>query len=215
MNSDSIKQAIESGNIAELDALLTATPELANTKIIWGPEKRNRTDPLHYIGDCVSTGKLPPDIDHKLGQVLLNHGALLNGSEHAETPLIGATSLKAGNLANLLIDKGADIHATSVHGATALHWSCYTGLPNTTEKLLNAGAHIEEKCTQFHATPLFWGIHAIRFGSDKNHYKMIAAIKVLLQAGADRQTVNYQNYSALQLAEDTGNESLVKLLQPL
>ena len=213
MSTDSVKQAIDSGNVVELNSLLENTPELANAKIVWGPEKKNRTDPLHYIADSVFEGRQSPGVEIKLARVLLKHGTLINGDKNGETPLLGATSLAAGNLANLLIDQGADIHATSVHGATALHWSCYTGLPDTVSKLLGAGANMEQKCTQFHATPLFWAIHAIQYGSDKNHNKMIAAIQYLLEAGASKDTSNYQDYSALQLAKDTGNITLIDLLQ--
>ncbi len=213
MNSDSVKDAIDSGDIAGLETILSSTPALANTKIVWGPEKKNKTDPLHYIADAVFEEKLTSDKDVELAQLLLKHGALIDGSEGTESPLLGATSLAAGQLANLLIDKGADIHATSVHGATALHWSCYTGLPDTVSQLLAAGARVEQKCTQFHATPLFWAIHAIKYGSDKAHNKMIAAIRHLLDAGADKDTCNHQDYTALQLAKDTDNETLIGLLQ--
>lgn len=213
MNSDPVKHAIDTGNAKELDSLLRTRPELANTKIIWGPENKNKTDPLHYIADSVFEGKPNSENDLELARTLLRHGALINGNKHAETPLLGATSLAAGRLANLLIDEGADIHATSVHGATALHWSCYTGLPVTVSKLLSNGADQEQKCTQFHATPLFWGIHAIRYGSDQEHSNMIEAIELLINAGARKDTSSYQDITALELAKDTGNDVLIKLLQ--
>lgn len=208
-----VKQCIDAGDPSKLEALLLHNPELANTKVIWGPEKRNKTDPLHYVSDSVAQGLLSNGAEATIAETLITHGALINGEQHAETPLIGATSLAAAAVAEVLIDHGADIHATSVHGATALHWSCYCGLPAIAQKLLNAGAHLDQKCTQFHATPLFWAVHAVHYGSDQDHSKMVRAVEVLLDAGAEKETVNFEDYSALQLAKDTGNKDLITLLQ--
>lgn len=211
-NFMNVKTCIEQGNVAELDKLLNNNPALANERIVWGPENRNLTDPLHFVSDFVFNGQLNNHTAAEIATVLIQHGALINGSKGSETPLIGATSLHAGTVANLLVDQGADIHAISVHGATALHWSCYTGLPETVVKLLGCGANLEQKCTQFHATPLFWAIHAVRYGASTDHTQIIEAVNVLLDAGADKETCNFEDYSARQLAEDTGNPTLITLM---
>ena len=50
---NSVKSAIEKGDNTELDRLLTLNPALANTKIQWDSNTEVKSDPLHYISDCI------------------------------------------------------------------------------------------------------------------------------------------------------------------
>ena len=209
----SIKSAIESGNPAELDRLLTRDPALANTKIQWQSNSEETSDPLHYISDCIFYKLLTNGTEAQLAETLLKHGTEINGSKDSETPLIGAASLGAPNVAKVLLNAGADIHATSVHGSTALHWSCYLGLPEIVEELIQRGADVEKTCTSFESTPLFWAVHSIRNDRDKDHTGRIAAAKILIENGADKRCENNEGYSVLQMAKDTGNASVIKLLE--
>ena len=210
---NSVKSAIEKGDNTELDRLLTLNPALANTKIQWDSNTEVKSDPLHYISDCIFYSVLTNGTEAKLARTLIKHGAKINGNEDSETPLIGAASLGAASVAKVLIDAGADIHATSVHGSTVLHWSCCVGLPDITEELIQQGAEIEKRCSGFESTPLFWALHAIGNDADQDHTGKIAAIKILIANGADKKTENNEGYSAIQLAKDTGNPVIVELLQ--
>ena len=211
---NTIKSAIESGDTNELDRLLTQDPGLANTKIEWQSNAQEISDPLHYISDCIFYKLLTNGTEAELAEILIKHGAMINGSEGSETPLIGAASLGAPGVAKVLLDAGADIHATSVHGSTALHWSCYLGLSDIVEELVKRGADVEKSCTSFESTPLFWAIHSIRNDHDKDHTGRIAAAKILIENGADKSCENNEGYSVLQMAKDTGNPTIIKLLEP-
>lgn len=209
----SIKSIIKQGVASDLELALSENPELANTPIRWGKSLSNTTDPLHYLSDCVFNNTLTCGNATELAKILLRHGALINGSDNAETPLIGAVSLSAEPVAKLLLNEGADIHATSVHGSTALHWASYVGMPKIANELINLGADIECKCTSFQSTPLFWGTHSIRYNDQSNDADIIATIKVLIEHGANLQTENFQNYSVQQLAQDTGNKELINTIR--
>ena len=211
---DSIKTAIESGDLAELDRLLTLNPNLANKKIQWESNTEVKSDPLHYISDCIFYKLLTNDTEAQLAKTLIKYGALINGSEDSETPLIGAASLGAASVAKVLIDAGADIHATSVHGSTALHWSCYMGLSEIAEALIHHGAEIEKRCSSFESTPLFWAVHSIHTDKDKDPAGRLASAKVLIENGANKRTENHEGYSVFQLAKASGNLEIIKLLEP-
>lgn len=147
-----------------------------------------------------------------MAKILIQHGASINGSPDTETPLIGAASLGVAEVATVLIEAGADIHATALFGATALHWASYMGLDGTVCKLIAKGGEIERKCTEFKSTPLFWAVHGIHFGSTHDHSGKIAVVKILIEHGADKNTANFQNYSVQQLARDTGNTELINAI---
>ena len=124
-----LKEIIEQGLVDELKALLSDIPGYANQKITWGSRKEIETDPLHYVSDCVFNGLLTNGKEADIASVLLASGAHLEGSEKAESPLIGAASLSVEGVARVLIEAGADINAISIYGANALHWAAYVGLP--------------------------------------------------------------------------------------
>ena len=84
MSAPAVKTAIDTGDVSALSHLLSKSPALANEKILWGPANRNKTDPLHYIADCVAAGRLQDGVDVALAELLLNHGALIDGAQGAE-----------------------------------------------------------------------------------------------------------------------------------
>jgi ankyrin repeat protein len=69
----------------------------------------NVTDPLHYVSDCCFHGYLTNGQEARIAQLLLDHGANLDGNDGRESPLIGATSLGVPAVAEVLISTGADI----------------------------------------------------------------------------------------------------------
>ncbi len=209
INKVDIKEIIAQGMPNELELALQNNPALANEKIHLD---KHSSDPLHLISDCIFNGILHNGSEAELTKILLHHGAALNGSEDSETPLIGAVSLGAESVAEVLLDAGADIYPTSVHGSTALHWAAYMGLPNIVERLLALGADTETRCSSFTSTPLFWAVHAIRYGASPDIDAISAAIKVLIDHGADTTTENFEGYAVKKLALDTGNQKIIELL---
>jgi len=85
-----------------------------------------------------------------MARALLEAGALVNGApDDAETPLITAASYGDAAVAQVLIDAGADIHATAsptsggVPGGTALLHAAVFGMTDVLDTLVAAGARPE------------------------------------------------------------------------
>jgi ankyrin repeat protein len=165
--------------------------------VIWGLKEERQSDPLHFVSDCVAEEWISDIKAAELATVLLAHDATVDGTNGRETPLLGATSLGAEQVANILIESGADVAATSIFGATSLHWAAYMGLPSTVEKLLQAGALLEARCTEFGATPLFWAAHGFGPRGPENSTGQIAAASVLIGAGAKIDTTNKDGLTAI------------------
>lgn len=89
----SLKDAIECGDAAAVKEILSGNPELANTRIQWVLNQENESDPLHYVSDCVFNKVLTNGSEGEIARLLLQHGADKDGSDGAESPLIGAASL--------------------------------------------------------------------------------------------------------------------------
>lgn len=181
---------------------LTEDPTLANREIASGDTNSELAHPLHRICDGVISGKYTDEEAESIAEVFLQHGARVDGNEVPEkkdTPLIAAASLHADRVAMLYMDHGADITHRGTHGGTALHWAAWCGRPELVSKLIEAGASVDQKCIDFKSTPLFWAIHGARENRATNHPAYIAVVRLLTAAGADRNTVNYEGTSALDL----------------
>jgi len=168
---------------------------------------------LHYVCDSVVNVGLAEDRAAKVAALLLEFGAEIEGSPGRESPLIAATSLGVAGVAQLLVEAGADIEATALFGARPLHWAAYLGLPTTVETLLDRGAAIEAKCTEFGATPLFWSAHAFRTQRPEKYQALIAAAKVLIAAGARVDPTNKDGMTAAQCARRAKSPDLYELLR--
>ena len=192
-----LRKIIESGDIDAARSALASDGELADKTVIWGLKEECQSDPLHFVSDCVAEEWISDDKAAELAKILLAHDATVDGTNGRETPLLGATSLGAEQVANILIESGADVAATSVFGAVPLHWAAYMGLPSTVEKLLQAGAPLEARCTEFGATPLFWAVHGFGPRGPDNSTGQIAAASVLIGAGAVIDTTNKDGLTAI------------------
>lgn len=208
-----LKEIIEQGRVDALNDFLSENPGYANQKIRWGSFKEIETDPLHYVSDCVFNGLLTNGKEADIARVLLAHSANLEGSEKAESPLIGAVSLSAEKVATVLIEAGADINAISIYGANALHWAAYVGLPGIVSRLLDKGADIEKRCIAFQATPLFWAVQGFRKSKKADKSSIVAAAKVLVDAGADVNAKNIEQSSVLDRARATHNGALIRIIE--
>ncbi len=208
-----LKEIIELGLVDDLKVFLSANPECSNRKIIWGEDQEIETDPLHYVSDCVFNGVLTNGNEAEVAKVLLEFGARLEGSENAESPLIGAVSLSAIGVAEVLIDAGAIIDATSVHGASSLHWAAYVGLPSIVSALLNKGANIEKKCIDFKATPVFWAVQGFRKSNRADKSSIVDVAKILVGSGADVLEENFEGCSAFEYSHEIGNDALIRAIE--
>lgn len=212
MNADQFRLFIESGEVRELRRVLASNSELANQTITWFLNQENESDPLHYVCDCVFNEWLSESLAFEVAAVLLEYGALIDGSDERESPLIAATSLGVETVATLLVESGANLEATSIFGSRALHWAASIGLPRTVATLIQRGAEIEAKCTEYGATPLFWAVHAMGPHGPNKKRDPVGAAKVLVAAGANVHTTNKQGMTALECSSEVGSKELYELL---
>lgn len=211
MTDDSFRRLIEQGDVVGARRALERDPTLANRTIRWHLNQDNESDPLHYVSDCVSQGWLTNGSEGELAELLLAHGAAINGNDR-ESPLIAAASLGAEKVATVLINAGAALESTSIYDARALHWAAWVGGSKTVEQLVSRGAELEAKDSEFGATPLFWAVHG--YGPNGPEKKdQVGAARILLAAGANARTSNKQGTSAIEMAETCAKRDMYELLK--
>lgn len=82
-----------------------------------------------------------------------------------------------------MIDLGFPVNSRSKQGDTALHAASYLGDAESVKALIQAGADLEAKDTEYQGTPLGWVDHAAMNGFRKEG-DYVACAKLLLEAGA-------------------------------
>ena len=209
---DSFRVAIERGDAPAVAAALQTDSGLANRTIHWYLNQPNESDPLHFVSDCVGNGWLTNGTEGEIAKLLVASGAQVDGSQGRESPLIASASLGAGRVAQVLVDAGANLEATSIFGARALHWAAWTGASATVELLLEHGAEIEKKCSGFGATPLFWAAHGYGPKGPANKDGQVAAARALIKAGAKVATSNKFGETVLEMAKRCARQDLFELL---
>jgi uncharacterized protein len=183
--ANSVKSAIESGDVRVLRALLSEDPSGANRLIEWGQNREIHTHPLHYVSDMLFGRTLERGKESPLIDALLEAGADPNhrAASNNETPLMGAASLDAEDVGLRLLEAGAVPDAPE--DPAPLHWAAHEGLDRLVSRLIEKGAAVNRVETQFSSTPLGWAIHG-RFNSrpripPANHLRVI---EYLVSAGA-------------------------------
>ena len=151
-----------------------------------------------------------------------------------ETPLILAARRGSPRVAQMLLDRGANLHLADSDGRTALHLAARSDTPEIAELLLEGGADVNATDVTG-ATPLFLAVEAgspdvvellVRHGANANASKQegmtpiqLAAqtahtdvVRVLLRNGADHAAVDKNGVGALHLAAESGSLQLVEVL---
>ena len=195
-----------------MESALRQDSGLANQTIRWYLNQPNESDPLHYVCDCVGHGWLTNGSEGEIAKLLLAHGGRVDGGEGRESPLIAAASLGAPRVARVLIDAGADLEATGLFGARALHWAAWTGAPAIVSMLIERGVALEKRCTEFGATPLFWAVHGYGPHGPADKHGQVAAARALIEAGAATATNNKAGESAIEMAKRYSRQDLYDLL---
>jgi uncharacterized membrane protein YfcA len=121
----------------------------------------------------------------------------------ADEPLLAAIERGDQVLSRELIAKGADIHARSSNGETALHLAALHDDPYYVELLLAAGAD-PRALNKDGESPLFWAALS-------GH---LACAEQLLARGADPNAGDLKGNTVLHAAADGGNVHLARLLLP-
>ncbi len=118
------------------------------------------------------------------------------------TPLLLAISSRHPELANWLLDQGADPTIARNNGVTALHYSALRGYRDLIERLVALGLGVNVQ-TNAQSTPL---LHA----SGNSH---TAATLKLLELGANTELANdYGRTPLLNVARESGDASMARLL---
>ena len=102
---------------------------------------------------------------------------------------------------DLLLNRGADIHAKNKNEFTALHWAAWNGHTATVELLLNCGADIHARNND--------GETALHRAAWKGH---TATVDLLLERGADIHHVARNGWTALHQAVADDHIATVDLL---
>jgi ankyrin repeat protein len=124
-----------------------------------------------------------------------------SGAAWAEDSLVDVVQAKNHDAAVALIAKGADVHARSVDGTTALQWAVYNDDADLVERLIKAGADVSAT-NDYGANPLRQAATV----ADP------VVIKALIKAGADVNAPNAEGETPLMIVARTGNIESAKLL---
>lgn len=211
---EDIKEIIARVDLEALRQLLSRHPELANAGIALGSQDSSPAHPLHRICDGVHHGIYSDEQACGMAKVFVAFGADVNGVELAgnqDSPLTAAASLFADVTGIYYIDEGASISHPGCHGGTALHWAAWCGRDRLVKKLIDSGAPLEQRCKDFNSTPLFWAIHGYKFGGDSNHFHQIECAKLLINAGASKETRNAEGRHIRELLDADDAELLLLL----
>lgn len=142
------RKAIDAGDVEAVRAMLSESPSLASSLISWGPMlHRCRTEPLHYLSDATFNRLWNHGRQKELAVVLIDAGAPVDGlPDSGETPLHGAASLGEAGVAEVLIDRGANMEAVASypgipHG-TPLDFAVHFGMVEIVDLLVRRGASV-------------------------------------------------------------------------
>ncbi len=198
-----IYDALFSADLVTLNELLKDDPALANAEIPM-PGNPSTAHPLHRICDGVSSGLFTEATALEIARVFIRNGASLNDHlvDGKDSPLTAACSLGCDQLAVLYIEQGALPDHRGCHGGTALHWASWCGRDSLVQLLTPVTTDINQRCSEFKSTPLFWAIHGYRFGGEHNRYHQVDCARILLDHGADPSIPNFEGYLPQQLLAD-------------
>ncbi len=137
-------QAIHAGDTGAVRRLLEENPALASARLRDG--KGGTRTPLHVAADWPGYFPNGAAIVPPLAGAGADPSAPVTGSWHAETPLHWAASSDDLDVADTLIDAGADIEApgASIAGGTPLDDAVGYGCWNVARRLVERGARVDK-----------------------------------------------------------------------
>jgi len=135
-------QAIHTGDLESLDRLLRQHPRLASARIQDG--KGSSRTPLHIAADWPGYFPNGPAVVRLLAAAGADPSAPVIGGSKAETPLHWAASSDDVDVADALIEVGADIEVpgASIAGGTPLDDAVGYGCWHVARRLVERGARV-------------------------------------------------------------------------
>ena len=183
--SGEIHQAIGSGDLAAVKAILDRDPSVVNTK------DSNNNTPLHLV--CTN-GNL------EIAQLLVAKGADVNlGDNENSPPIVNAALGNHVEIVRLLLDKGASASMADDNGMTALHFACMGGDPQILRMLIDKGAEVNAISSRG-LTPMIYA----------SYRGKMDAIKVLMESGADPKINASDGTTNLHGAANFGSADICK-----
>jgi ankyrin len=170
--------------------------------------ERSRQGPLDSVTFCILLWETR-DL-----RVFLNHGAKANAEDdEGGTPLSlvsrGEYPSQADGvrLAQLLLDRGADVNGQPKVHWTPLHWASYRGKFDIVRLLIDHGASTKAT-NKFLGTPL----HAVSAGEYESRGDGARVTQLLLERGADVTAQDIHGETPLYLAACFGKVELARVL---
>lgn len=143
-------------------------------------------------------------------QYLINLGCNPDGlSENSITPLCTAVKLYHYNIVELLLKSGSDVNKSSYGNRSALYYSVDNLI--ITKKLLEHKADINvfTEDLKLNDGTILYGESVLHRGI---FHQNIEVIKLLLENGADINIDHGDGRTTLEVANDTGNEEIIRLI---
>ncbi|CAH0051773.1 unnamed protein product [Clonostachys solani] len=207
-NGNSILHAAASGGAREAFSMLVRT---RGDSLPW----RNNTawTPLHkaVVESSFDTVKLILEVaagsQFKDGHFDIDSPI----SDDGASPLILAARRGSQSVVELLLNHGANIHATDQWRCTALHSAVHAGHTEIVRTLIRRGADVNAKHTGGDGS--IDGEYGMNAVLDAVHFGHIETLEVLLEAGAGiSDTVTAEGYTVLHVAAYKGDLAFLRLL---
>ena len=187
-----IFDAVKNNDVKKVRTLVIQDDSILNLKDNVG------NTPLHHAAIIGSVS-----ISISITELLIANGADINAvNTQQNTPLHEAINNKNDEVSELLIIKGADIHKQNIIGNSPLHIAAHKSRRAIAELLIDRGADLECKQTA-QMTPL----NLVTLTT--NDYAMV---KLLIEKGADVNTVNKNGATPLVNAAEIGSLDVIDLL---
>jgi ankyrin repeat protein len=142
-----------------------------------------------------------------------DRGRLTNGATTAQlqSGFLYAAGYGRDEALRFLLGRGVDPNTALAHGETALHWTTFGPHVGAARLLLEAGARVDVRDGQWHATPLDWALHhwvkGYRAAERERGY---ALIEMLMRAGAVPDVGRYDEQTRAVLEGDARMMAIVK-----
>lgn len=206
---ENIRELLAKVDLEGIKHSLACYPGLANASIALGSHDSRMAHPLHRICDGVQHGMYTDHQAREMAAIFVSFGSDVNGVvlvDNSDSPLTAAASLTADLTGIYYVEQGASVAHSGCHGGTALHWASWCGRDVLVKKLIDAGAPLEKRCTDYFSTPLFWAIHGYKFGGERSRHHQVECARLLLEAGAVKSTQNAEGLPILELLNETDVE---------
>ncbi len=215
--------AVQAGDLAALEELLAAHPELASARI--GDPDCHRTL-LHAVTDWPGHFPNGPVVVARLVRAGADVSARSQFSSHTETPLHWAASSNDVAVLDALLDAGADIEAPGavLGGGTALADACGFGNWDAARRLVERGASTRLKdAAALGLMDRVDAAFAATTGPERDeitqalwsacHGGQRGAAERLVAHGADIDWVGWDGMTPLDVAQQSERRDLVEWLE--